>query len=184
MAEETGKDEDEGGIDNWTEGLKTRERIQRIATSLTQPRSVNWIKEQARVSSWETTKDELERLAEFGQIRAVEKEDGDVMYAPNYERRYVEHLLELLDRYDREGLRDEMAEIQESIDGWKDEYGVDSKEELERSLSEDADSEEIRERNRVLRRWERAVSNKKLLSQALVLYEDVQEPPERIDGAA
>ena len=177
------KDEiDEAGIDPWTEGLKTRERIQRIATSLTQPRSVNWIKDQADVSSWDTTKDELERLAEFGQIRAVEKGDGDVMYAPNYERRYVEQLLELLDRYDREELREEMAEIQERIDGWKDEYGVDSKEELELSLSEEMDSEEIRERNAVLRRWERAESNKKLLSQALVLYEDVQEAPEQVDS--
>jgi hypothetical protein len=180
----TEKESSEAGIDTWTKGLKTRERIQRIATSLTQPRSVNWIKDQAHVSSWETTKDELERLADFGQIRAVEKKDGGVMYAPNYERRYVEHLLELIGRYDREGLRDEMAEIQERIDGWKDEYDVESKEELELSLSEGMDSEEIRERNRVLRRWERANSNKKLLSQALVLYEDVQEPPERVDSVA
>jgi len=77
-----------------------------------------------------------------------------------------------------------MAEIQERIDGWKDEYGVDSKGELELSLSEEVDSEEIQERNRVLRRWERAESNKKLLSQALVLYEDVQEPPEQVDSVA
>jgi hypothetical protein len=175
---------DSAGISTWTEGLKARERIQKIGTSLTQPRSVNWIKEQSQVSSWETTKDELERLAEFGQIRAVEKDGGDVMYAPNYERRYIEHLLELIGSYDREELRQEMAEIQERIDGWKDEYGVDSKEELERSLLEDMDSDEIQERNRVLRRWERAKSNKKLLSQSLILYEDVQEAPEMIDTVA
>ena len=30
--------------------------------------SVNWVKEQAQVSSWGTEKDEFESLAEFGQV--------------------------------------------------------------------------------------------------------------------
>lgn len=74
------------GLESWTEGLTARERVREIATTLTQPRSVNWVKTEAQISSWETAKEELEMLAEFGQVRTIEGEDGNTKYAPNYQR--------------------------------------------------------------------------------------------------
>jgi hypothetical protein len=165
---------EETGIKSWTEDTTSRERIREIATTLTQPRSVNWIKKQAKVSSWETTKDELETLVEFGQIRTVENEEGDVRYAPDYRRRYIDEVLGLIEEYTREELREEIAEIQDRIDGWRDEYGVDSKGELEASLSDGHDAEGVRERNDVLRRWENSEANKKLLNHALQLHDDAR----------
>ncbi|SEH66994.1 hypothetical protein SAMN05192561_1272 [Halopenitus malekzadehii] len=47
---------------------------------------------------------------------------------------------------------------------------------LEATLTDDdLDSETIRERNRVLRQWERYVDNKRLLKHALELYDDARE---------
>ena len=163
------------GIEPWTEDTTTRERIREIATTLTQPRSVNWVKEQAHVSSWETTKDELETLAEFGQVRKVEDENGNVLYAPDYRRRYVDEVLELMEEQTKDELREGIHEIQERIDGWKEEYGVDSREELESSLSDLSDADEVHERNEVLRRWEKAEADKRLLNHALRLYDDAQD---------
>lgn len=168
--------ETESGIEPWTEDTTTRERVREIAKTLTQPRSVNWVKEQAHVSSWETTKDELETLAEFGQIRKVEDDQGNVVYAPDYRRRYIDEVLKIMDEHTKDELRDEIAEIQERIDGWKEEYEVSSRGEIESSLSEVQDADEIHERNRILRKWESAEADKRLLNHALRLYDDAQEP--------
>ncbi len=60
----------DAGLDPWTEGLSSRERVREIAMTLTQPRSVDWVRTEAQVSSWQTAKDELEMLVEFGQVHA------------------------------------------------------------------------------------------------------------------
>jgi hypothetical protein len=164
----------ETGIKPWSEDMTSRERIRKIATTITQPRSVNWVKKQASISSWETTKDELETLAEFGQVRIVEGEDGNVKYAPDYRRRYVDEVLDLIDKYSREELREKIANVQQRIDGWKQEYDVESKEDLESTLGE-LDAEEIHERNKVIRQWEHTQANKKLLNHAVRLHEDVDK---------
>jgi len=165
----------ETGLPAWDEDLTARERVREIATTLTEPRSVEWVREQAGVSAWQTAKDELAMLAEFGQLRAIEGDDGHTKYAPNYQQRYFEELAELINEHTRAELREEIATIQERIDDWKAEYGVDDRSDLEASLAEDdMAAEAIRERNRVLRRWERAADNQQLLRQALQLYDDAR----------
>jgi hypothetical protein len=165
----------DSGLDSWDDDLTARERVREIATTLTQPRSVEWVREQAQVSGWQTAKDELEMLVEFGQLHAVEGDDGNPRYAPNYQRRYFQELTELINTHTREGLRDEIASIQETIDAWRDEYDVDSRDDLEATLTDaDIDSESIRERNRVLREWERREDNQRLLKHALELYDDAR----------
>jgi hypothetical protein len=165
----------EDGLESWAEDLTARERVREIATTLTQPRSVEWVREQAGIAAWQTAKDELEMLAEFGQVQAVTGDDGHTKYAPDYQQRYFDELAGLINDHTREELREQIATIQERIDGWKSEYAVDSQADLDASLSEAGhDAATIRERNRVLRRWERAADNQQLLRQALQLYDDAR----------
>lgn len=162
-------------LESWTEGLSARERVREIATALTEPRSVEWVRKEAQISAWQTAKDELEMLTEFGQIHAIEGDDGNTKYAPNYQLRYFDELTELINSHSRDELREEITTIQETIDGWKAEFDVDSRDELEASLTDaDLDSEAVRERNRVLRDWERSEDNKRLLKHALELYDDAR----------
>lgn len=164
------------GLSSWTDDLSARERVREIATTLTEPRSVEWVREEAQVSSWQTTKDELEMLVEFGQLQAVEGDDGNTKFAPNYLLRYVNEVIELINTRTREELREEIADIQAEIDEWKSEFAVESRDELESTLTDtDLDSEAIRNRNRVLRQWERYEDNKRLLKHALELYDDARE---------
>ena len=164
------------GLESWTDDLSARERVREIATTLTGSRSVEWVREEAQVAGWQTTKDELEMLVEFGQLQAVEGDDGNTKYAPNYQMRYFSELTELINTHTREKLREEVADIQAEIDAWKTEFGVESRGELESTLTDGGlDSAEIRERNRVLRRWERYEDNKRLLKHALELYDDARE---------
>jgi len=165
----------DSGLDSWTEGLSARERVREIATALTQPRSVEWVREEAQISSWQTAKDELEMLVEFGQIHAIEGNDGNTKYAPNYQLRYFNEVTELINNHTREELREEIATIQAKIDEWKTDFNVDSRDALESTLTnDDLSSENIRHRNTVLRHWERSKDNKRLLKHALELYDDAR----------
>ena len=128
----------DSGLGSWTDGLSSRERVREIATTLTEPRSVEWVREQAQVSSWQTAKDELEMLVEFGQVQAVEGDDGNTKYAPNYQLRYFNEIADLINNHTRKELREEIASIQSEIDEWKSEYAVESRDGLEATLT-DAD---------------------------------------------
>jgi len=165
----------DGGIGSWTDGLSSRERVREIATTLTEPRSVEWVREQAQVSSWQIAKDELEMLVEFGQVQAIE-DDGNTKYAPNHQLRYFKEVTELINTHTRGELREEIASIQADIDEWKQKFSIESRDDLEATLTDDElDSEAIQERNRVLRQWDRYEDNKRLLKHALELYDDARE---------
>jgi hypothetical protein len=166
----------ESGLGSWTDGLSARERVREIATTLTEPRSVEWVREQAQVSSWQTAKDELEMLVEFGQVQAIDGNDGNTKYAPNYQLRYFNEITDLINTHTRAELREEIASIQAEIDEWKQKFSVESRDDLEATLTDEGlDSEAIQDRNRVLRQWERYEDNKRLLKHALELYEDARE---------
>jgi hypothetical protein len=114
-------------------------------------------------------------LVEFGQVHAIEGDDGHTKYAPNYQLRYFNEVTELINGHTREELREEIATIQEEIDEWKAEFDVESRDELESTLTDDGhSSEDIRERNTVLRQWERYEDNKRLIKHALELYDDAR----------
>lgn len=99
------------GLDSWADDLSARERVREVATTLTRPRSVQWVKEEAGISAWQTAKDELEMLAEFGQLHAIQGDDGNTKYAPNYQRRYFQQLTELVNEHTREELREKIGDI-------------------------------------------------------------------------
>lgn len=173
----------ERGLDSWAEGLSARERVREIATTLTRPRSVEWVREQAGISAWQTAKEELEMLVEFGQVQAIDGDDGNRKYAPNYQRRYFDELAELINDHTREELREEIATIQGRIDEWKAEFDVESPADLESTLGEEGlASEEVRRRNAILREWERHEDNKRLLKHGLQLYEDARSLHQGRDG--
>ena len=104
------------GLESWAEGSSARERVRDIATTLSQPRSAEWVREEANVPSLERAKGELEMLAELGQVRAIEGGDGVVKYAPNYQLRHFNEVTELINDHARGELREEIATLQEEID--------------------------------------------------------------------
>lgn len=166
-------------MDSWTEDLGARERVRRVATTLSQPRSVNWIRKEADVS-WQTAKDELDQLVEHARLRRVypdtnDESAEDPRYVPDYKTQYLSRIRQLTDDHTRDELRAEVAAIQDEIHEWKDEYGVEDRSELEASLAMDLTGDEVRRRNRILRRWRRNEETKKLLQHALRLYDDLAE---------
>jgi hypothetical protein len=167
-------------MDSWTDDLSARERIRRVAETLSQPRSVNWIRQEAEVS-WATAKDELDRLVEHEQLRRVypntEGESAeDPRYVPDYKTQYLSRIRELTDDHSRAELREEIATIQDEIGAWREEFDVAGRDELEASLTDEGlTGDEVRRRNRVLRQWNRNEETKTLLRHALDLYDDLAD---------
>jgi len=58
------------GVQSWSKSMSARERIRAVAETLREPRSVNWISEQAD-AAWSTTNKQLQDLVDQGQLRRV-----------------------------------------------------------------------------------------------------------------
>ncbi|MFC3959062.1 DUF7342 family protein [Halovivax cerinus] len=171
------------GVRSWSETDSARERIRSIAETLREPRSVNWISDQAE-AAWGTTKEELESLVEQGRIRRVAVGDA-TRYEPDYTTLLFEEIRALIGDNSREALRDELAAITEEVETWRETYGVETWEELERSLADDdLSSEDLRERRDVIGFWRENEADRQLIKHALSLYSDVESARETMADAA
>lgn len=161
-------------VSDWKDERSSRERVRQIVETVTDPVSANWVKEQADVG-WQTAKNELEQLADRGDLRRVEQ-DGDVRYVPDFTRLYTERIRQLALEFTREDLREEVVQAKEEIQQLKAEYGVESRDELEASLTDESVSAETtRERQRALREWEAVADELQVLEHALALYDDLHD---------
>jgi hypothetical protein len=156
-------------VESWTESMTARERVETIATTLSEPRTANWIADQADVK-WDTAKKHLDDLADSGILLVTE----DGAYVPDPTRAYFDRLRELILTNDREALRAELEAIAERIEDWKTTYDVESPDALEATLAEDLPAEDVADRRRALRRWENSLRSRETIRTALQLYDDVQ----------
>jgi predicted ArsR family transcriptional regulator len=78
-------------VDSWTGSTTARERVETIATTLSEPRTTNWIADQAEVE-WDTARKHLDDLAESGTVLVTE--NGE--YVPDPTRAYFDRLRELI----------------------------------------------------------------------------------------
>jgi DNA-binding transcriptional ArsR family regulator len=156
-------------VDSWTDSTTARERVETIATTLSEPRTVNWVAEQAEVE-WDTAKRHLTSLADAGILTVTD----DGQYVPDPTRAYFDYLRDLILENERSELRAELEAIAERVDDWKQQYGVEAPEELEATLADDLPADEVSDRRRVLRRWEQSQRSRDLIRKALALYDDVR----------
>jgi len=166
------------GVQSWTESMSARDRIRAVAETLREPRSVNWISEQAD-AAWSTTNEELQDLVDQGQLRRV-KAGETTRYQLDYTRLLFDEIRTLIEENTREELRSELAAIAEEIEEWQATYDVETWEELEQSLANAAlTSDELYERRDVITRWEENLEDRRLIKHALALYSDVEAAREQ-----
>lgn len=164
-------------VDSWTDSSTARERVETIATTLSEPRTTNWIADQAEVK-WDTAKKHLDDLAESGVLLVTENDE----YIPDPTRAYFDHLRELILMNDREELRGELEAIADRIEEWQTTYDVQSPEDLEATLAENRPADAVRERRRVLRRWENSRRSRETIQTALRLYDDIKALTDDVPG--
>ena len=156
-------------VESWTESMTARERVETIATTISEQRTANWIAEQAEVK-WDTAKKTTDDLAEEGELLVT----SDDEYVPDPTRAYFDQLRELILTNDNEEPRGELEAIADRIEEWKTTYDVDSLERLATTLADDLPADEISERRQALRRWENSLRSRDTIQTALHLYDDIQ----------
>lgn len=171
------------GAQSWTESMSARERIRAIAETLREPRSVNWISDQAD-AAWSTTNEELQDIVEQGQLRRVEAGET-TLYQPDYTQLLFDEIRTLIEENTREELRSELAAITEEIEEWQTIYDVETWEDLEQSLADGTlASDELRERRDVIAFWRENQEDRRLIKHALALYSDVESAREQMTNVA
>lgn len=172
----------QGDTESWTETMSARERIRSVAETLRDPRSINWISDQADVA-WSTTNDEVQDLVDQGRLRRVENGET-TLYQPDYTRLLFTEIRTLIRENTREELRRELTAISEEIENWQETYDVETWEDLEQSLAEpDLTSADLHERRDVVAHWRENEEDRRLIKHALELYSDVETARERITEA-
>ncbi|TKX69220.1 hypothetical protein [Halorubrum sp. SP9] len=167
-------------VQSWSESMSARDRIRAVAETLREPRSVNWISEQAD-AAWSTTNEELQDLVDRGQLRRVEAGET-TRYQPDYTQLLFEEIRTLIEENTREELRSELAAITEEIEEWQATYDVETWEELEQSLADgELGSDELRDRREAIAGWEENLEDRRLIKHALALYSDVEAARERLN---
>jgi predicted transcriptional regulator len=171
------------GVQSWAESMSARERIRAVAETLKEPRSVNWISEQAN-AAWSTTNEELQALVEQGQLRRVETGET-TRYQPDYTQLLFEEIRTLIEENTREELRNELTAITEEIEKWQTTYDVETWEDLEQSLADgELASSELRDRRDVISFWRENEADRRLIKHALELYSDVEAAREQVTDVA
>lgn len=167
--------EDTGGIDAWVEQTTAFDRVRSVAGTVTRPRSVAWIADEAAVAE-NTARDHLDRLVELNVLLKHDRE-GTATYAPDPLHTRIQSLRELLEQHDRDELIRLKAEMQERVAEWREEYAVDSPEELRDLAAVSADAAETRDIRETASDWELVQYRLGIVEDAIENYETYSQRP-------
>lgn len=129
------------------------DRVRMVARQIAEPRTANWIAEEADWSH-EPTRRVLERLVADGVLRR-EDSGPHTTYVPDYRRQAMQEAMRLRDGdHSVETLTDRLEEMNDRIRDWSAEFDVDSPNQLRATLDDDIDVEEADRRREIAREWD------------------------------
>lgn len=156
------------GVEAWKEHTTAFDRVQSVATTVSQPRSASYIADEAHVAE-NTARDHLERLVNLNVLLKTERDDG-TLYAPDPLHTRIQTLRDLLEEHDRTGLIELKAELQSQIEEWKADYGVDSPSALRAQAAETETAAQTRDLKKTASDWELAQYRLSILNDAIENY--------------
>ncbi|MFB6227285.1 MAG: ArsR family transcriptional regulator [Halobacteriales archaeon] len=156
------------GVEAWKEHTTAFDRVQSVATTVSQPRSASHIAGEAHVAE-NTARDHLERLVNLNVLLKTERDDG-ALYSPDPLHTRVQTLRDLLEEHDRNGLIELKAELQSQIEEWKADYGVDSPRDLRAQAAETDTATQTRDLKKTASNWELAQYRLSILEDAIENY--------------
>lgn len=166
---------------DWPDEMDSQDKVEAVAETLRQPRSAQWIAERAEVSP-KTARKYLERFVERGEFVTEKSEDsGATLYAPDPERKMIDHVLELADR-GREELTELRMDIANDIEEWQEEFDVGSPDELRLTIDESLSVTERHRRRKIAHRWESRKHLQSMTEVAMMFREHTQQFSTTVSG--
>jgi hypothetical protein len=156
------------GVEAWKDHTTAFDRVQSVATTVSQPRPASYITDEAHVAE-NTARDHLERLVNLNVLLKTERDDG-AFYSPDPLHTRMQTLRDLLEEHDRNGLIELKAELQSQIEDWQAAYGVDSPTDLRAQAAETDTAAKTRELNQTASDWELARYRLSILEDAIENY--------------
>lgn len=138
------------GTERWKAGETALERVWSVSVTLSRPRSATWIAEEAEVSV-RAGRRHLDRLVEIGMLEEVSGEPS-AMFRPDPLYTRLRGVRDLLDEHD--DLEELRSTLEEQIDTWESEYGVESPETLRRRAAQTDTVDRTRQLRRAANEWE------------------------------
>lgn len=160
--------DDAPGIEAWKAQTSAFDRVRSVAETLSRPRTAGYIAEEAAVAE-NTARDHLERLVDMNVLLQHDG-DGPTTYSPDPLHTRAQTLRELLDEHDHDGLIRLKEDLQERIRDWRDEYDVDSPDELRTLAAETSDPEATRDVRTTASDWELVAYRLELVEDAIRNY--------------
>jgi predicted transcriptional regulator len=142
---------DKGLMERQTTG---EDRVRMVARQLSEPRTANWIASEADWSH-EPTKRVLERLVDDAILHRDDS-GTHTTYSPDYRRQAMQEATRLRDSgHTVEELTDCLSDMKAQIRDWKDEFDVESSNQLRGTIADEAlDAEDEDRRREIAREWE------------------------------
>ena len=156
------------GVEAWKEHTTAFDRVQSVATTVSKPRPVSYIADEAHVAE-NTARNHLERLVSLNVLLKTEHDDG-TLYSPDPLHTRMQTLRDLLEEHDRDGLIDLKAEVQSKIEEWETDYNADSPEDLRTRAAETDTASQTRDLRKTASDWELALYRLSVLEDAIENY--------------
>lgn len=148
--------DDEAGSDTGLMNRQTtgEDRVRMVARQLSEPRTANWIASEAEWSHGPTRR-VLERLADDGVLQRDDR-GAHTTYSSDYRQQAMQEATRLRDSERTvEELTDRLAEMKSRIRDWKEEFEVESPNQLRATVADaDLGAETEDRRREIARDWE------------------------------
>ena len=144
--------DDAPGVDEWKRHTTAFDRVQSVASSVSEPKPAAYIATEAHVAE-NTARDHLERLAGMNVLLKTDR-DGTALYAPDPLHTRMQTLRDLLEAHDHDGLLDLKADLQAEIETWQERYDATSPVDLREQAADTDDAAATREIRQAAREWE------------------------------
>lgn len=161
---------DEPGVELWREQQSAFDRVRSIAVTLSEPRSADWIAQEAHVAS-NTARNHLNRLVEMNVLQEVSGGKA-VQYQPDPLYTRLRALRELLEGRTRDDLIELRATLQEDIEQWQAEYDTDSPTELRTQAASAETADETHTLRQTASDWEIIRYRLRLVEDAIKHYSE------------
>jgi predicted ArsR family transcriptional regulator len=160
--------EQTAGVEAWKEHTTAFDRVQSVATTVSKPRPVSYIADEAHVAE-NTARNHLERLVNLNVLLKTEHDDG-ALYSPDPLHTRIQTLRDLLEEHDRNDLIELKVELQSQIEDWEADYGVDSPRDLRAQAAETDTASQTRDLQKTASEWELALYRLSILEDAIENY--------------
>lgn len=155
-----------------TDHTAKADRIREVAMTVREPKNAGEIADVAGVAR-NTAAKYLERLVEADKLMTVQR-GRETRYYPDPVTQYFDQIRDLVDKHEKDELTAELGAIRDDIDEWKEEYDVESADELRTTVGDDVPASERRQRRHDAEDWEYYERQATLIKQAIRLYDTIE----------